>query len=427
MLVRKFAAFGLIITACCSVFASIIPVNSFDDDSIFDSPALLASIEDKSTTFGIEFKSYVDMDMVNFLSDPAMALADAASYLKDFLLGQDAQYISENYEAIQDIFGFFPDFPDQHSDMNEDYWFVQNFLNTDFNSMGDGNRARAVANALSSGLEIFPEDSSSIFGGELDFSMRMYGGAIKNGFGWDWNLGVVYDGISSILNSSSYENNKYGSDFYFTLGSNLGYGTYISDNFAIGISFSPDFVFKTTIDNTSLFSSRIKGSIIELVASNTFNFGLNLGLNLGFMIDAGENARILIDFRNLPSMQMYWYFSADDIVSEKFQLHEDDNIYFVPPDVSLGLVWDKGPWHVEGEISNIADQLIWKAMIPSYKFDILSVPKLSFAYCILDDMSIGLGYEFRSVVLSFMWSGLKAEFSTRVDKLGFGITLGYEF
>lgn len=409
-----------------SAFAAMIPVNSFDKDSIFTSPALLAVAENRNIPFGIELKGYADRDMINFISNPAATLSGAADYLRDYLLAQDDQYLYDNYSSIQSIFSFDSSFPSLHNDATENAYFIREYLNNRYNEeIGDGNRARAVANAYSSNLAIFPSDSSLI-GSELDFSLRMYGGSIKNGFGWDWDVGIVYDGVSSILDSSSYDDYKYGSDFYFTLGSNLGYGTYISDNFAVGVSFSPDFVFKTTIDNTSLFASRISGSIIDLVASNTFNFGLSLDLNLGFMIDAGDNARILIDFRNLPSMQMYWYFSASDIASE-FQMHEDDNIYFVPPDVSLGLVWDKGPWHVEGEISNIADQFIWKAMIPSYKFDILSVPKLSFAYRILDDMSIGLGYEFRSVVLSFMWSGLKAEFSTRVDKLGFGITLGYEF
>ena len=405
--------------------AAMIPVNSFDDSSVFDSPALLAAMDEKSTPFGIELKGYADVDTMNFMANPGAALSGVAEDLRNYLLDQNDQYLYDNYDELRNIFSFDPQFPAAHSDISENAYYIRNYLNDRYDFIGEGNKVRAISNALRSSLGIF-SDSPSSFGGELDFSMRMYGGSIKNGFGWDWDVGIVYDGVSSILDSSSYENHKYGSDFYFTLGSNLGYGTYISDNFAIGVSFSPDFVFKTTIDNTSIFASRISGSIIDLVASNTFNFGLSLDLNLGLMINAGDDAKILIDFRNLPSMQMYWYFSASDIASE-FQMHEDDNIYFVPPDVSLGLVWDKGPWHVEGEISNIADQLIWKAMIPSYKFDILSVPKLSFAYRIMDDMSIGLGYEFRSVVLSFIWSGLKAEFSTRVDKLGFGITLGYEF
>ena len=418
-------SFLLFLVMSLNCFASMIPVRNFDLASIYDSPAILAATDDRSIPFGVELKGYADMDMVNFITNPAYALADAAVYLEDYFLEKDNQFLYDNYDSIKGIFRFDPSFPAKYEDINENADYIRNYLNTQFHNLDAGNRARAVSNAYNSDLMVFPKDSS-LLGGDLDFSIRMYGGGINKGFGWNIGMAVVYDGVSSILSSDSYENYQYGSNLYFTLGSDLGYGAYISDNFALGVSLSSDFIFNTLIDNSSILSSRINGEFLALLANNNFNFGLNLRLNFGMMLNAGDNAKILFDFRNLPSMQMYWYFSASDIASE-FQLHEDDNIYFVPPDVSLGLVWDKGPWHVEGEISNIADQLIWKAMIPSYKFDILSVPKLSFAYRILDDMSIGLGYEFRSVVLSFMWSGLKAEFSTRVDKLGFGITLGYEF
>lgn len=410
-----------------NIYAAFIPVSNIENKNIFYSPALLATIEREDIPFGVEVKDYADMDFINFISNPAEALSDASIYLKNYLLDKDDQYYSDNYEKIKEIFRFDPLFPSFHDNISENADYIKNYLNDDFeNRIGIGNRARAVSNALSSDLNIYPTDSSSIIGGELDFSLSLYGGQVRKGFGWGINMGIVYDGVSSILSSPSYENYNYGSGFYFTLGGDLGYGTYIGENFAIGVSFSPDFIFQTVITNPSILSSRISGQIVELVASNAFDVGLSLKTNLGFMINAGDSAKILIDFRNLPAIQMYWYFNAMEVLSS-FKMYEDDNIYFVPPDVSLGLVWDKGPCHVEGEISNIADQLIWKAMIPSYKFDILSVPKLSFAYRILDDMSIGLGYEFRSVVLSFMWSGLKAEFSTRVDKLGFGITLGYEF
>ena len=45
----------------------------------------------------------------------------------------------------------------------------------------------------------------------------------------------------------------------------------------------------------------------------------------------------------------------------------------------------------------------------------------------MDDMIISLGYESRKVVLGFAWAGLDVEFATSVDKVGFGVTLGYEF
>ena len=51
-----------------SAFAAMIPVNSFDKDSIFTSPALLAVAENRNIPFGIELKGYADRDMINFIS-----------------------------------------------------------------------------------------------------------------------------------------------------------------------------------------------------------------------------------------------------------------------------------------------------------------------------------------------------------------------
>ena len=64
----------------------MIPVRNFDLASIYDSPALLAATDDRSIPFGVELKGYADMDMVNFITNPAYALADAAVYLEDYFL-----------------------------------------------------------------------------------------------------------------------------------------------------------------------------------------------------------------------------------------------------------------------------------------------------------------------------------------------------
>ena len=416
----------LLILAVSNIYSiDLIPVRGYDDRTVFSSPALLAAEKDRDIPFGIELKGYADMDMLNFISNPATVLADAAVYLKDFLLDQDDQYLIDNFDAIKQIFQFDAGFPAKLEGDSENLYNVKWYLEERFDQLGAGNRARAVSNALNSELGIYPEDTSSLVAGDLDFSLRMYGGQFRNGFGWNVNMGIVYDGASSILSSISYKDHKYGSDLYFMLGGDVGYGSYISDSFAIGLSFSPDFVFRTTISNSALLSSRISGKFLELLGANSFDFGMGLNLNLGFMIDAGD-AKILIDFRNIPSMQMYWYFDANDILYG-FKFHEDEKIYFVPPDASVGVVWDHESWHIKGEISNIADQLMLMSMLPTYKFDILSVPKFSVGYSILENMIISLGYEYRKVILGFEWEGLNVEFSTKVDKFGFGITLGYEF
>ena len=93
MTVKKTIIFILILTTCCSLFASMIPVNGFNDDSIFDSPALLAVTENKSVPFGVELKGYADIDMINFISNPAAAMHGVAEDLRNFLLNQDDQFL----------------------------------------------------------------------------------------------------------------------------------------------------------------------------------------------------------------------------------------------------------------------------------------------------------------------------------------------
>ena len=423
---RKLLAAILLLAAAQSMAsASWIPISDYDEQTVFSSPALLASMDDRTIPFGIELKGYADMDMIDFISDPASVLQDAAEHLRTFLLDQDDQYLFDNYDAIRDIFQPDTRFPDFSDDVTEISYQIREYLESRFTMLNPGNKALAASRAMNSSLNIYPEDTSSLIKGDLDFSMRMYGGAVKNGFAWNIGMGIVYDGASSIMSSVSFKDHKYGSDLYFTLGGDLGYGSYIGDSFAIGVSFSPDFVFSTTISNKDLVSSRIDGSILGLFANNAFDFGLALDLNLGFMIDAGD-AKILIDFRNIPSMSMNWYFNATDVLMG-FSLIADDNIYFVPPDASVGFIYDNGPWHLKGEISNILDQFIWSSMIHTYKFDILSVPKFSVFYDILDSFSLGLGYEYRSVLLTILWSGFKAEFRASLDKAGFGVAIGYEF
>ncbi len=419
------ASLFILIASASALFAAWIPISDYDERTVFSSPALLASLDDRSIPFGIELKGYADMDMLNFISNPASVLQDAAEYVRTYLLDQDDQYLQDNYDAIRDIFQFDGQFPDFSEDITENSFLIREYLEDRFPTLRSGNKALAASRALSSSLGIYPEDTSSLIGGDLDFSLRMYGGAVRNGFAWNIGMGLVYDGADSILSSISFEDRRYGSDLYFTLGGDLGYGAYIGDSFAIGLSFSPDFIFSTTISNTDLVTSRIDGSLLGLFANNAFDFGLGLDLNIGFMIDAGE-AKILMDFRNIPSISMNWYFNATDVLMG-FNLITDENIYFVPPDAAIGFIYDHGRWHLKGEISNIMDQFIWSSMVPVYKFDILSVPKFSVSYDILSDLSIGLGYEYRSVILSFMWSGLKAEFRAKLDRVGFGVSVGYEF
>ena len=178
--------------------------------------------------------------------------------------------------------------------------------------------------------------------------------------------------------------------------------------------------------DSDYIAARMSGSMLGLFAGGRFNLGASVDLDAGMYYRYSDELAFALDFRNIPSISMNWYFNATDVLMG-FNLITDENIYFVPPDAAIGFIYDHGRWHLKGEISNIIDQFIWSSMVPVYKFDILSVPKFSVSYDILSDLSIGVGYEYRSVILSFMWSGLKAEFRAKLDRVGFGVSVGYEF
>ena len=147
----------LLILAVSNIYSiDLIPVRGYDDRTVFSSPALLAAEKDRDITFGIELKGYADMDMLNFISNPATVLADAAVYLKDFLLDQDDQYLIDNFDAIKQIFQFDAGFPAKLEGDSENLYNVKWYLEERFDQIGAGNRARAVSNALNSELGIYP-------------------------------------------------------------------------------------------------------------------------------------------------------------------------------------------------------------------------------------------------------------------------------
>ncbi len=423
---RKAVLAVVSVLICTSLGASsFVPVKSVVPDDVFLSPALLAR-EEKSGGFGFEISSYADIDALNFISDPGYTLSGAAAFLRDELLAEEDAYFSDNYDSIKEIFRFDPRFPNKHSDVAENAYYIRNYLNTRYEEMGAGNRVKAVSNALSSQLGIFPDDTSALVGGDLDFTLSVHGSGIDSGFGWKAGMDVIYDGASSLLDSFSYNDYRYGSNLYFLLGASLGYGTYITDNLAAGLSVSPSFIFRTTTVNTSLLSARISGNALEFLASNRFDFGVLLDINFSLMLDAGENAVIHLDFRSLPSMQMFWYFSASDVMDD-FRFHEDETIYYSVPDVALGMIWEKGSVRIEAGLSRIAKQFLLMSAFTSYSFDLLSVPDLLFAWSITDNLTLDTGYDDRTVHLGCSVSSFRAELSTRIDRPGFGISLGCEF
>ena len=408
---------------CLSLSAAIIPVRDSLDKTVFDSPALLAGMEE-DTPFGFKVSGYLDTDMFNFLTDPTKALSPLATQLEDFLNAKDDQYLYDNYEILSRIFNFDPSFPAISSSVDENAFYIRDYLENRFSSLDMGNRDLAVINAYKEGLGLF--DSSSIKG-ELDASLSFYGGNISNGFGWNAGFYLIFDGVPSLFYDESSGDFKYGNDLYAMVRGDFGYGTFIGvdEDFAIGLSVSPSLIFRTISDTQYMLDAKVARSILPLFASNRFDLGFGIEMNLGFMFRANDEIRLVADLRNIPSMQTYWYFTAFDIASTTFQFHYDENLYYIPPDAAFTLLWDRGPWHIEFEISDILNQLLWVNQT-TVGFDPFAIPKIGFSYDFNDDLSLGLRYEYKYIILGLDWTGLEIELKCALARLGFGLSVRYE-
>ena len=413
---KKVLASVLTFLFISSLHAAIVSTKSITEQSIFQSPALLSETEG-ATPFYIDLKGYADSDMFAFLGNPAKAFSDAADILSEFLEGETDQYLSDNYDAIKTIFSFDPNFPSRGASAEEDGFFIRDYLENDFSLLDEGNRARAAINAASSPLGIY-QDPEAALKGELDFSLRLGGGAVHNGFGWSAGMDIVYDGADTVISSSGE------SLVYLAVGGNVGYGTYISDKMAVGLSFSPSLRFRTGIANSDLLAARVSGNMLDLVMNNRFDFGMGLALNAGFMLKASDCVRIMMDLRNIPAVESYWYFTVSDVMSG-FKFTKDEAIYLTYPDFALSVLWEKDKWQIWAEVSNLVDSLIIDAAESSASFDILSVPKFYVSYDIFDDLSVMAEYRCRTISLGVAWNGLKASVSSRIDKLGCGFAISY--
>ena len=53
------------------------------------------------------------------------------------------------------------------------------------------------------------------------------------------------------------------------------------------------------------------------------------------------------------------------------------------------------------------------------------IPKIAFSYDFSDDLTLSAKVEYRTVKLGVEWEKLNVELSSKLDKLSFGIKVGY--
>lgn len=417
MMKRLLIIFLMLIIAVTTLSADIALTYDSADDRYFDSPARLVEIEEKIPfAFMLDLDS--DIDTLRFFSNPAGTLEESALALASFLRSQDLSFWENNIALIGVFSSLSANFP---SDVTSptfmaavDDYFSSEFLSDEY---GDNRRAWAVANSLD--LISAYQNPSSILGGRLDMGLSLYGGEVKNGFGWDYQVNFNYNNSDSLL--SSFRNR-----ISIDARSNLGYAFHIgSEKFAFGFAFQPQLRFETEFTNGELLSARLSDSFIDLIANNNLNFGFGLGLNLGFLYRHSHEWSFTLDLRDVPTFQTFFYLIPSELLTSP-QMHRDDTFYFLAPDVALSVLWEKDRYHVNVELSDIVNQVIWHATT-SYSFDYFSILKLRFKYDLDSDLSLIAKYEYRAIAFAVSWHELYAEISTRLDRGAVGMKLGYRF
>ena len=281
-----------------SLFAAI-PTQPFDTSNYFRSPARLAEVEE-DISFGFEIDASSDIDGILFASDPVSALQGGAGYLGSHLAGADDAYLASRYEMLKDAFSFDGNFPTAGNTDAETAYFLREYFGKGggYEKIGEANKALVVQSLLASDPTLF---RNGLLGSDIDLSLKFYGGRIKEGFGWNWNVSLGFDGAEDLLFQYSYKDHSYGNDIYLTVGGDIGYGMYVGDKVAVGFSVTPRLMFQTSFLNSDYLSARLNASILNVFATNSYNLGMGIGLNAGVMYRMNDELAFTLDFRDVPS------------------------------------------------------------------------------------------------------------------------------
>ena len=406
--------------ALSSAFAAFTPTYDRVPSGIYSSPALLVQA-DEDVTFGFLTSMGSDLDGFRFMADPTGTLQESAGYLASTLRGKDYDFWLSNSELRAVFESFDENFP-KIEKLDETIFIrdVQTYFMEDFlsESYGNDRRAYAVAKALPL-IDAYPYDSKTILGGDTYIGLKMYGGRVRNNFGWDWSVNIRFDGAQSLID-------QYGSKLSIDARSNVGYAFTIRDRFSLGFAMQPMLRMETAIPNQNYMNARLSNDMVSLFTED-FKFGTGLSLNLGASYMINDELTIVMDFRNVPSFRSYFDLGLTDMASFNLDFRKDNNIYFMPPDIAFSVLWNRGDYHLFIEISDIVSQLVWNSIEPERYFNFYGVPKVNFSYDVDRDLTINtkLGYE--KLAFGVEYRGFEAEISTKLDKLAIGITMGYSF
>ncbi|MBO8435988.1 MAG: hypothetical protein IAA97_03310 [Spirochaetes bacterium] len=403
--------------AIASLSANVTPVKNFVDYGVFASPARLVDV-DYISPFEIEAEAISSIEAIEFFASPVSSFGESAKALASYLSSQGIEFWNEHQGYIKRLEEIDPSFPERGENDELFEAKLQDYFKTRFlsSSYGDNNRAIATLAAIEDGIVA---DDLKAINGEMDLALKIHGGAVSSGQGWNAGLDLVFTGPESLFSSSIT------SGLLGVLHSEHGMVGYIvPDKLSAGFSVSPYFFFALPMSGIDLASARFSAQVLDLVLSNNIYAGIGMGFNFGIMYKPVENLSLALDFRNLPSAGIAFEFPLSEL-SSGFDIRLADSFMLVPPDVALSIAWDAGAWHLAVEARDVVSQMIANAMLNTDGLSWWDIFKGSVAYDFSESLSLALSYEEAMIGLEVRAGGFNAAILTRCDEFAIGLRCGY--
>lgn len=417
---KKFITIIFILLFSGSVVFAMTPYYDpfYTTDDIFTSPARFTE-QPEISPFGFEFNTFGAVDYLSYLSNPVNKLSEDeyVDALYDILYNADLDFWSKNTSLISSIFDFdghtwtAPTNEAQLAQLRAD---LEDSFNNRFNST---HKAVAVYNAIQKNLL----DDEKLYG-DVNLSLTLHGGAsYSNGFAWRLKADAGF-----MTPENMFSNQK--SVIAFDVRADFAYAfNILSEKFSVGVALDVLAVGQALISNNGLLAARFKDNILLAFTDDpnfTLDMGLGFGLNFGGMYRQNETLAFTLDLTNVASFRKYYYLDVNDL-SGSYDGFDEMDVYYQPMDLVLKALWDYGPYHLVVEFSDVINQVIWDREVSGYDYNFFAIPKLGFTYDINEDFSINthLGYSKLSFGIDF--HNFIVEASTSLNKLGFGLSVGY--
>ena len=390
----------------------------YTTDDIFTSPARFTE-QPEISPFGFEINTFGAVDYLSYLANPVNKLSEDeyVDALYDILYNADLDFWHNNSDLLDVIFdfdGFTWTAPTNEAQLAQ----LQADLKASFNNRFDStHKAVAVYNAIQKDLL----DDEKLYS-DVNLSLSLHGGAsYSNGFAWRIKADAGFMTPENMLSNQK-------SVIAFDVRADVGYAfNILSEKFSVGVALDVLAGGQALISNNGLLAARFEDNILLAFTDDpnfTLDMGLGFGLNFGGMYRQSETLAFTLDLTNVASFRKYYYLDVGDL-SGSYDGFDEMDVYYQPMDLVLKALWDYGPYHLVVEFSDVINQVIWDREVSGYDYNFFAIPKLGFTYDINEDFSINthLGYSKLSFGIDF--HNFTVEASTSLNKLGFGLSVGY--